>query len=298
MRILGTERGLSIVITLLALLMLAVFAGALFSLVTTSTNIGLQELRGTQAFSLAEGGLEVAHRSLTENLEWYRSASDPIAPASQTLGAGSFTVLTYLPATMLRTRIPTAASTAPVRVYSTARFPAAGVIQVEDDIDGSAEFIRYTGTTADTFTGITRNITLGGISGSASAHERSERVYPVTTLVSPLAGNCAVIPNPFQIVAHPKFLGAGTITVLNTPDAGATINAEEISYSGSRVSGGNLILEGVLRCRNGTVVITALAGDPVTVLLVDGVSPDFEAEVVADGTADNALRKVRRAVQR
>ena len=233
------------------------------------------------------GGIEYDQRSLAQNLEWYRSLTDPIAITTLNLGAGSFTVSSNLPATMLRNRIPTAASTAPIRVYTTNRFPVSGYLQIEDDITASAEFIQYTGISGDTFTGITRNVTIGTVTGTAGAHARGEIVYPVTTLVDNMPNNCTSIAS-LRVAYHPKFLGAGTLDV----------EGEELFYTGSSITGVNMTLTGVQRCQNGTVSSAHPPGRPVTPVLVDGVSPDYEAETFSTGTVSAAVRITKKTVQR
>lgn len=290
------ERGVSLIAAIFLLVVVAFLGTSVVSLVSTQTMTSVGEAQSTQALYVAEGGAEFAQRALAQNLNWYRSTTDPIVIGSTALGSGTFTVNIYLPATLLRNRIPTAASTADIRVYTTARFPSSGYLQIEDDIGGSAEFVRYTGTTATTFTGIVRDVTIGGINGTAGAHERSSRVYPVTTLAEPggLPSSC-VAPASFRIATHPKFLGAGTID----------IEGEEIRYGGSAISGGQMTLAGVQRCTNGVGPIAHANGAPVTPLLVESplAAPDYEVETTSAGTVNtagigNAVRVVKKTVQR
>lgn len=272
------------------MLILSVMGVTLISLVTTGSDVSINQLQSEQAFNVTEGGIEYEQRSLAQNLDWYRSVTDPMAITTRNLGAGSFTVSSNLPATMLRNRIPTAASTAPVRVYTTNRFPSSGYIQIEEDFTGNAEFIQYTNIVGDTFAGIiTRNVTIGGINnpGGASPHARGMLVYPVTTLIDNMPNNCTSIAS-LRVATHPKFLGAGTLDV----------EGEEITYTGSSVSGGNMTLTGVQRCQNGTASAAHPPGRPVTPVLVGGVSPDFEAETVSTGSVSSAVRVVRKTVQR
>ncbi len=271
-----------VLIVLVAAMSVAV-SGWLAGNVGTSVN----NLGSMQALYQAESGIEYGQRSLALDLDWYRATADPIALPAQALGAGGFTVSVSLPATLLRTRVPTATSTSPVRVYSTARFPSAGYLQIKDDIGADAEFVYYGGISGDTFTGIVRNRSIGGVTGTAGAHERGSRVYPVTQLRTALAATCTALAS-IDVDAHSKFLGGGTID----------IEGEELRYTGSRPSGGTLTLTGVERCQNGTVPAAHAIGAPVTPLLVDGTDVDYEAEVVATGTVGNDRRIARRTVQR
>jgi Tfp pilus assembly protein PilX len=285
------ERGAFLIVAAVFVLIVLAFLGSVFlSTLTTSTTSSQNELQSTRAFAVAEGGLAFNQRALAMDLNWYLSTADPVATNTRPLGQGTFTATTTIPATELRTRIPTAVSTAPIRVYTTNRFPNAGVIQVEDDITGTAEFIQYTSTAGDTFAGtITRDVTVGGISAAAgpSPHARGERVYPVTTLAEAMANNCSPLAT-LRLAYHPKLLGAGTLD----------IQGEEVSYAGAASAGGVLTLSGVQRCQNGTVSAAYAIGSPVTPMLPDGASPDFEAEITSAGTIAGAARTARKTVQR
>ena len=52
------QSGLSIVATVMVMMILALFAAAAVSLITTAAGTGIQEERGTQAFYIAEGGMQ------------------------------------------------------------------------------------------------------------------------------------------------------------------------------------------------------------------------------------------------
>jgi len=86
--------GLSIVATVMIMMILALFAAAAVSLVTTSTGTGIQEERGTQAFYIADGGMQYTLKKNT--YPYYDGDYDPpIADAPVTniaLGDGRFTV--------------------------------------------------------------------------------------------------------------------------------------------------------------------------------------------------------------
>ncbi len=276
--------------------------GAVFvSLINTEGFTAMNQSAGLLAFGVADAGVEFEQYNLAQNVDWYRSTADPMPAAVRTLGAspnaGSFTAQTFLPATKLRTRIPTAGAIAEIRVYTTDRFPEAGSLQIDDDItDGQTEFITYTDTTPNSFIGvITRDVLIGTVSGTASSHERGTRVYPVTTLLTALGTLGACTPAAaasFNIAAHPKFLAAGIID----------IEGEEISYSGSTIAGGTMTLLGVTRCLNNTSAGHAI-NQPVTPLLVDGAEPDYTAEIISTGTtpvavAGSANRVIRKTVQR
>lgn len=297
------QRGAGLVVVVAMLLIVGVIAAVFVSLIGNESFTAMNQSAGLLTFGITDGGVELERYNLAQNVDWYHSTSDPMPATILTLGAapnsGSFTVQSYLPATELRNRMTTNGVGA-ITVYTTNRFPSSGFLQVDDDITlNNTEYVQYTGTTATTFTGITRNVTISTITGALGAsmsHDRGSRVYPVTTLsattVDPV-GTCPLTGSNITIVTHTKFLTAGMID----------IEGEEIGYTGSTVTGGTTTLIGVTRCINGTAIAGHLAGRPVTPLLVDGTSPDYLAEVLSTGTVavtitGNAIRVIRETVQR
>lgn len=301
-RLPSSQRGFLLIVAVVLIVIVGLLAAVITFLTTGNVLTSASHATSAQALYLAESGLEFEQRRLAQNLDWYRSSTDPMAPATRSLGAGNFTVYSNLPATMLRRRIPSAVSTADICVYTIDRFPTSGEVQIEDDITSSAEFIHYNGTTSSSaacgnrpaLTGITasptgRDFTIGGVSGAAGPHARNSNVYPVTTLNTPLSNaSCTTIPVSFRIVSHPKFLSAGTLN----------IGGEEISYSGSSISGGLMTLTGVVRCLDGAPAAAHAAGDPVTPVLVGDVSASQEAEMYSNGVVDVTSRAMRKTVQR
>jgi len=284
--------GFMLIAAIVLLVVAAALAVTIAMIAGTSAGSAADNLQSGQALFVAESGLELETRGLAQNLDWYRSSADPFDLTTKNVGAGSFTISANVPATKLRRNITNAANV--VCVYTVARFPTTGSLQLDDDLI-SGEYAKYTGTTASlpacgnlpAFTGVTRGQPIGGVPSTANAHTRGDRAYPVTTLVTALASNCNPLAS-IQIVAHSKFLDAATLD----------IEGEEISYAGASTSGGNLVLTGVQRCQNTTTAAPHLAGVPVTPMLVDGTSPDVEAEIISTGTVDNAVRAERKTVQR
>lgn len=301
------QRGASLIVAIAFLLVMGIISAAFVSMVNTETFISMNQSGGQQTFFIAEGGVEFGQRLLAQNLDWYRSTIDPILVPATNLGAGAFSVSLNLPATMLRNTMTAAVAT--MTAYTTQRFPFAcptlpgGLcyLQIEDDVTATGEFVQYGGIVGNTFTGLLRGRTVGTVASAASAHDRGDRVYPVTTLLTPLTNNAACpVPNPFQITANSKFLTAGTISIY---DNSVAAQQEEITYTGSTTAGNVMTLTGVARCQNGTGPFTLNAGSPVTPILVDAASPDFEAEITSTGTVGlpitgNAARVVRKTVQR
>jgi hypothetical protein len=300
-RLTRSERGVSLIAAMFLLVVVAFLGTTVVSLLSTQTMTSVGETRSTQAMYVAEGGAEFGQRALAQNLDWYRSTTDPIVTPAAVLGAGTFTVNSYLPATLLRRRVTSTALTIPV--FSVDRFPASGTIQLDDDI-GGGEFVAYTSVTAspasfNLASVAGRDATIGGVNGGAAGtFQRGTHVYPVTTLIDALPA-IAVACNPtpaasFRVAAHAKFLSMGTISV----------DSEEISYTGSNTVGGNTTLTGVTRCTNSqSSGLLRSAGYPVTPILNDDSAPDYEAFMVATGTVGNAplgaaVRVVQKTVQR
>lgn len=83
--------GLSIVATVMVMLILALFAAAAVSLITTAAGTGIQEERGVEAFYIADGGIQY---TLKKNTYPYYDIYDatPTPLTDRPLGNGSFTV--------------------------------------------------------------------------------------------------------------------------------------------------------------------------------------------------------------
>ena len=81
--------GLSIVATVMIMLILALFAAAAVSLITTAAGTGIQEERGTQVFYIADGGMQFTLKKNT-----YPDYDENIPPLidDKNLGNGRFTV--------------------------------------------------------------------------------------------------------------------------------------------------------------------------------------------------------------
>ncbi len=122
--------GFLMIAALVLIVVLVALAAVLGHLLANSTLSSGKHVGSMQALFLAESGLEFDQRRWSQNLDWYRSTTDPNPPAppAQALGNGTFTVFANLPATKVRTGFPAAAAT--LNVFTTARFPTAGILQV------------------------------------------------------------------------------------------------------------------------------------------------------------------------
>ncbi len=281
------QSGYLSIVVLLMIVILAALAIATGYLIGNSSLSSGVHLGSMQAFFLAESGLESENLRWAQNLNWYRSTTDPnpTAPVAQPLGAGAYTVGSNLPATMLKTQLTVAGNT--MNVYTTGRFPASGILQVDDDLTSSGELVRYAGVAGNSFTGVTRAQTVGTVTSVASAHDRSSTVYPVTILRTALAANCNPLGS-IQVDANSKFLGAGTLD----------IEGEEIGYSGSSTLGGTMTLTGITRCLGLTTLVGHAVGQPVTPVLIGDDSADYQVEMVSTGTVRTNVRYARRTIQR
>lgn len=284
------QRGFLMIVLLMLVVVMVFLAIALGYLVANSTLASGSHVGSMQALFQAESGLEYEQRRWAQNLDWYRSATDPNPGVAtpQTLGSGTFAVNSNLPATLVRTRLLAAGAT--LNVYTTGRFPATGILQIEDDITGNGEFVRYTGVTANSFTGLTRAQSVGTVASVASVHSRSDNVYPVTILRTALLANCTALAS-IQVDTNGKFLSAGTLD----------IESEEIGYTGSSTLGGTMTLTGITRCLDTVTPITPAAhaiGQPVTPVLVGDDSASQQVESVSTGTVGSNIRYARRTIER
>ena len=310
------QRGFLLIAAIVLVVVASMLAVTIALIAATSGSSATDNLQSGQALFLAESGEEYERRCLAQNLDWYQSTTDPIAPnatgscatatTTQTLGSGTFTVYANVPATLLRKRIPDNLSTADICAFTIDRFPASGKIQIDDDLSGSGEFVSYGAVSASSatcgnrpaFTGIARGVPVGTVLSTAAPHARGGIVYPVAQLITALTSTaCTTIPNPFQITDNSKFLSAGTIVL----DDGPGGNHEEIVYTGSSRSAGVMTLTGVSRCRDTGGAgpgVTWAANQPVTALLDGSVTANNEAEIVSVGAAGGANRTMRETVQR
>ncbi|MDP3260079.1 MAG: hypothetical protein Q8M34_05785 [Thermodesulfovibrionales bacterium] len=87
--VLSSQSGLSIIATVMVMMILALFAAVGVSLVTTGSNVAVQEERGLEAFYIADGGLQYAAK--TNFFPYFAVASPPPPDTNpKPLGEGSF----------------------------------------------------------------------------------------------------------------------------------------------------------------------------------------------------------------
>ncbi len=308
MNSISRQRGFLLVTAVVLIVIVAVILTVMLFLGATGNDSSVVHSQSGQALFVAESGLEYERRRLAQNVDWYRATTDPFDGVTNNFGQGSFTVATSLSATELRTRMNAGSGAITANVFAGGtgnRWPATGTLMIDEDMNGgAAEFVTYSSTNANTFSVTARNQSVNGVlnltspAGTGLAHVRGDRVYPVTTLGAALSNtSCQAIPNPFTVADNSKLLATGTITVFHYN--GATIDTEQISYSGYTVSGGTRTLLGVQRCQNGTTQITASAGDPVVSFVANtGGVDDFEVEVVSTGNVSSTQRVLHKTVRR
>ena len=292
------QRGFLLITAVILIVVVALLATVITFLTTGNVLSSAGHANSAQSLFLAESGLEFEQLRLAQNVDWYRSTTDPIATSTRNLGAGTFTVYSHLPATMLRRRLISTSTV--VCVYTIDRLPTSGYVQIDNDINAGGEFVHYNGTASSAagcgnrpaLTGIARNQTIDVITGSNVDHDRGSLVYPVTTLITNLVASCAT-PSTIRIADHSKFLNAGTISLTDLAS-----NTEEISYTGSVRAGGVMTLTGVTRCANAAGPFAYAPNFPVTPILDDGTSPDFEAQIFASGAVGSAARQESKSIQR
>jgi hypothetical protein len=286
-RLASTQRGFLLVTAVVLIVTAALILTVMLFLGATGTDSSVGHSQSGQALFVTDSGTEYEQRNLARNLDWYRSASDPMPSTTRSFGAGTFTVSSNLPATKLKKRIATVGAVT-ITVYTTDGFPSSGFLQIDDDVVAGGEYVQYNAKTATTFTLNGRGQTIGGVPSTAATHERGDAVYPVTTLTQ--AGglpNSCTLPTSFTIAANSKFLPAGTVD----------IEGEEILYTGSSTTGGTTTLTGIARCQNGAGAAHALNA-AVTPILIGDISASYEAYIKSVGTIGNTLRQTVKTIQR
>jgi hypothetical protein len=299
------QRGQLLIAAIVLLVVVSALVASVAFVTATSGSSATDNLQSGQGLFLADSGLEFEARRLAQNLDWYRSSTDPTTSSgAQAFGAGTFTTSSNLPATRLRRRV--IGTSTVVCVYTIDRFPNTGTnyIQIDDDISTTAEFVSYTGTTASSaacgnfpaLTGIGRGASVGGVATVTQDHSRDDIAYPVTTLIDPLAASATcVAPATLRITDNTKFLGSGTISL----DSGGAVS-EDISYTSSSRAGGVMTLRGLTRLL-GVGCTNWLAGAPVRPQLANssgGSGNDYEALASSTGAVGNTQRTMIRVLQR
>ncbi len=148
-----------------------------------------------------------------------------------TRGVNSTAILNHPTGATISLRRYSSSTTSDINAVSTAAFPTAGTIRI------GTEDITYTGTTATSFTGITR-----GANGTTAAnHSVAAPIY--------LVSDAATTVTDINAVDTTNFPTSGTIR----------IGTEDISYTGTTATS----FTGVTRGANGTTIVNHLGGTPI-----------------------------------
>lgn len=96
------QRGASLIVVIVILLVLGVVGAVFVSLMNTESFTATEQSAGPESYSLADGGLEIGKRFLRPYANWYAFPADPATPATaQPLGSGTLTTTILFPATAL-----------------------------------------------------------------------------------------------------------------------------------------------------------------------------------------------------
>lgn len=231
--------GSAVLTLVLTMLILAVMGIVLISQLGTSVNTTVGEQGASQAFSLSEGGLEMALRFLIDNPNWPENGISPNTSSfsDTSFGSGSFTASSVYPMTALaNSALGLMTPTSVVaNVNDTSVFPSSGHLMID------LEFLTYTGKTATSFTGVGR----AGAGTTATAHYQRTPVFPATTLASAIGSSDTTI----VVGSTTGFLSSGTLR----------IDQELMDYAG--VTGSTFT--GVTRGAHGTTAASHSSGVPV-----------------------------------
>ncbi len=217
------QKGVSLIAALFIIIILA-FMGVMFvSLIGTGSLTAVNDLQGTQAFYIAEGGLQYAGMKSFPNM----------SVAATGLGAGSFSVAVPTLTAAINNAVTT------INVSSIDGFDATGgafrVMLCDSggnatpnitSASNSCEKLSFTGTTPTSFTGGTR-----GADGTAAAAHLQNAVVLMytwdTTINATLNKNASPVQVFICVNSTARFAGSGIIRI---NDAGAI---EDVLYTGT-----------------------------------------------------------------
>ncbi len=219
LRVTETHEGLSIISVVFTMLLLGAIGLTIISLFVTDSSTAIMDTSALQAHYIAIGGMERSrgYLELEGNSNWPRNDTDPTF-TSESLGIGSFTVISEYAATYLAKSMNSSDTTA--EVNATTGFPATGIIKIDN------EYMTYTGLGASpvSFTGLTR-----GASGSTATGHSKNKAVLITTLLN---GAITAAATTLTVDSTSKFLGRGGI--VTSADGGGgiiQIDSEQINYA-------------------------------------------------------------------
>ncbi len=278
MGLIFNQRGISIIAVVIMLLIMAVMGSVLLSMVGTENTSTVGQMRGDQAYYVAETGSEYGQRFMTDTANWYFFPTDPYTIVTNNpLGAGTFTAILNFPATALSKNIGNGNAT--ICVFSVDRLPNPAIIEIDNEI------VTCSGTGACASTPALTGCTRGGGQG-ASTHSIGAEVYPVTTVS--VAINTTV--TTIQVGSTAKFLSSGTIQI---GDSWGATPPENARYNGIDATH----FYGVVRGVDGTVPTAWAINTDITPLQNTGAPPNDEVLIMSTGTVSGANRAVQTVAQ-
>ena len=211
---LTNDKGLSLIFAIVILLIFAVLAAVLTSVVSTDADIAFHEFRSTEAQFVADGGIEyiLANRTFPDY---------SMIGATVNLGDGSFTVDTpaYTTGVVPGPGVPNVTITVnSTNWFETNPAPglgAVGLIIGGEEIECTAVNPATQFTTCNSFSG-------GPVTGGQSV---DTEVYPVTHLLNAVVIGGPLLPGacPIAVISTRGFVPIGTIS----------IDSEIIYYTGT-----------------------------------------------------------------
>ena len=264
----ANQKGVSIVAVIAIMLLLSVMGVTLISLVTTGSDVSINQLQSEQAFNVAEGGIERALDAFYNNKTGCTSLS-----LTSSLGSGSFTtsgtLINPLPVTSLSAGITNLSTVIPVA--STAGYENSGRIWID------SEQIIYMGQSsvaadcapfgAPCFTGASRGVdgtTADTHALGATVQQEQCRIQSTGTITSSLAQRVA--ETGVQVVASDFLDGAATAvgvaettigTLPTTFPAGDNLIIVAVAFRNTTNTAANDIAAGNLRLKKAAVLLAS-----------------------------------------
>lgn len=168
----SNQNGVSIVAVIAAMLILSVMGVTLISLVTTGSDVSINQLQSEQALNVAEGGIEYGIKQLKDNPSYTGDINKQLG------SSGAFSTSVVNSATTV-TDNPLLAASTTINVNSATGFTVSGTVKID------REYIYCTGATATSLTNCTR-----GCNGTTSAsHVIGSNVYQSTVTSTGTVGS-------------------------------------------------------------------------------------------------------------
>jgi len=275
------QKGASIIAVIAVMLILAVMGATLISLVTTGSDVSVNQLQSEQALNVAEGGKEYALRQLKENCSYAGEANIALGSGTFTVtvtGAGTKTITsTATVGSATRVVVATAqVSCGSIAVDSSSRDRGRGVISLtwQHNVSGVNRIlivgvsIRNSG--SQTVTGVTYSGTALTFIG-AQDNGTNVRVELWRSLVEPATGN-----NPIVVTLSASANVVGGAVSLTEVDQTTPIDAAFVSATGNS----NAPSVGITTVTNNAWVIDTMASPDATATVGAGQTEQWNFNTV------------------